>query len=73
VIDAVAHGGMSRRALRSALGSAEKLDVTLQALCDRLVGERAVKASASLMSRFLCRIGLTLKRRSSSANKTVPT
>src|SRR5579871_4225132 len=36
---------------------AEKPDVTLQALCDRLLAERGVKADTSLMSRFLRRIG----------------
>jgi transposase len=116
VIDAVAHGGMSRQGAAERFGvsgsvaikwverfertglrtagkmgghkrlklephrefleacHAEKPDVTLQALCDRLLGERAVKADTSLMSRFLRRIGFTLKkRRSSPANKTVPT
>ena len=53
---------------------AEKPDVTLQALCDRLLGERGVKADTSLMSRFLRRIGLTpKKRRSSPASRTVRT
>jgi transposase len=116
VIDAVAHGGMSRRGAAERFGvsesvaikwverfertglrtagkmgghkrlklephrefletcHAEKPDVTLQVLCDRLLGERAVKADTSLMSRFLRRIGLTLKkRRSSPASKTVRT
>jgi transposase len=50
---------------------AEKPDVTLQALCDRLLAERGVKADTSLMSRFLRRIGLTpKKRRSLPANRT---
>ena len=53
---------------------AEKPDVTLQALCDRLLGERGVKADTSLMSRFLRRIGLTPKKRPSSpASRTVRT
>jgi transposase len=41
----------------------EKPDVTLQALCDRLLAERGVKADTSMMSRFFRRIGLTLKKR----------
>ena len=45
---------------------AEKSDVTLQALCDRLLSERGVKADTSLMSRFLRRLGVTLKKRPSS-------
>ena len=44
----------------------EKPDMTLQALCDRLAGERGVKADTSLMSRFLRRLGVTLKKRRSS-------
>ena len=44
---------------------AEKPDVTLQALCDRLLAERGVKSDTSLMSRFLRRIGLTLKKSAS--------
>jgi transposase len=42
---------------------AEKPDVTLQALCDRLLSERAIKADTSTMSRFFRRIGVTLKKR----------
>jgi len=42
---------------------AAKPDITLQALCDRLQMERGVKADTSLMSRFLRRLGLTLKKR----------
>ena len=34
---------------------AEKSDVTLQALCDRLSAERGVKADTSMMSRFFSR------------------
>ena len=48
---------------------AEKPDVTLQALCDRLLSERSVKADTSLMSRFLRRIGLTPKKRRSFARE----
>ena len=44
---------------------------TLQGLCDRLAGERGVKADTSLMSRFFRRIGVTLKKRPlSPASKT---
>ena len=42
---------------------AEKPDITLQALCDRLLAERGLKSDTSLMSRFMRRIGLTLKKR----------
>ena len=42
---------------------AEKPDVTLQALCDRLSAERGVKADTSMMSRFFRRIGVTAKKR----------
>ena len=42
---------------------AEKPDITLQGLCDRLLSERGFKADTSLMSRFLRRLGLTLKKR----------
>ena len=41
---------------------AEKSDVTLQALCDRLSAERGVKADTSMMSRFFRRIGVTVKK-----------
>ena len=44
---------------------AEKPDITLQALCDRLLAERGVKADTSMMSRFFRRIGVTLKKRRS--------
>ena len=44
----------------------EKPDITLQALCDRLLAERGVKADTSMMSRFFRRIGVTLKKRRSS-------
>jgi len=50
---------------------AEKPDVTLQELCDRLSSEKGVKADTSMMSRFFRRIGVTRKKRCSSrANKT---
>ena len=53
---------------------AEKSDITLQALCDRLLSERGVKAYTSLMSRFLRRLGVTLKKRPSSrASRTAQT
>ena len=42
---------------------AEKSDVTLHALCDRLLAERGVKADTSMMSRFFRRIGVTVKKR----------
>ena len=45
---------------------AEKSDVTLQALCDRLSGERGVKADTSMMSRFFRKISVTFKKRPSS-------
>ena len=40
---------------------AEKSDTTLQALCDRLLAERGVKADTGMMSRFFQRIGVTFK------------
>jgi len=53
---------------------AQKPDITLQALCDRLLAERGVKTDTSMMSRFLRRAQITLKkRRSSRASKIVPT
>ncbi len=53
---------------------AEKSDITLQALCDRLLAERGVAADTSLMSRFFRRLGVTIKkRRSSPASKTART
>ena len=42
---------------------AEKSDITLQALCDRLLTERGVKADTSMMSRFFRRIGVTFKKK----------
>ena len=43
----------------------QKPDVTLQALCDRLLADHGVKADTSMMSRFFRRIGVTLKKRRS--------
>ena len=63
----VGHGGhrasklMSHREFLEA-ARAEKSDVTLQALCDRLSVERGVKADTSMMSRFFRRIGVTVKK-----------
>jgi transposase len=64
----VGHGGhrpsklMPHRAFLEA-ARAEKSDVTLQALCDRLLSERGVKADTSMMSRFFRRIGVTFKKK----------
>jgi hypothetical protein len=53
---------------------AEKSDITLQALCDRLSAERGVKADTSMMSRFFRKIGVTFKKRPSSrANRIART
>ena len=52
---------------------AEKSDVTLQALCDRLSAERGVKADTSMMSRFFRRIGVTKKRPLSHASRIART
>jgi DDE superfamily endonuclease len=41
----------------------EKPDLTLQALCDRLLVERGVNADTSMMGRFFCRLGVTFKRK----------
>ena len=63
----VGHGGhrasklMAHRDFLEA-ARAEKSDVTLQALCDRLSAERGVKADTSMMSRFFRRIGVTVKK-----------
>jgi transposase len=54
-----------RREFLAALRT-EKPDITLQALCDRLLAERGVKADTSMMSRFFRREGVTLKKRRSS-------
>jgi transposase len=52
----------------------ERSDITLKALCDRLLAERGVKADTSMMSRFFRRLGVTLKKRPSSrANGIVRT
>jgi transposase len=52
---------------------AEKSDITLQALCDRLA-KRGVRADTAMMSRFFRRIGVTLKkRRLSRASRIVRT
>ena len=57
----VGHGGhrasklMPHREFLEA-ARAEKSDITLQALCDRLLAERGVKADTSMMSRFFRRI-----------------
>lgn len=52
----------------------EKPDITLQALCDRLLTERGVKTDTSMMSRFFRREGVTLKKRPSSrASRIAPT
>ncbi len=57
----VGHGGHRPSALiahRDFLEAAraEKSDITLQTLCDRLLSERGVKADTSMMSRFFRRI-----------------
>ena len=49
----------------------EKPDITLQALCDRLLAERGVTADTSMMSRFFRRIGVTLKKRRSSRRSRI--
>ena len=67
----VGHGGhrasklMPHREFLEA-ARAEKSDLTLQALCDRLSAERGVKADTSMMSRFFRKIGVTFKKRPSS-------
>ena len=67
----VGHGGHRASKLmphRDFLEAArtEKPDITLQALCNRLLSERNVKADTSMMSRFFRRIGVTVKKRPSS-------
>ena len=47
----------------------EKTDITLQALCDRLLAERGVRADTAMMSCFFCRIGVTLKKRTPIARE----
>jgi transposase len=44
----------------------EKSDITLKALCDRLLAERGVGVDTSMMSRFFRRLGVTHKKRRSS-------
>jgi transposase len=57
-----------------AAARAEKSDITLQALCDRLLAERGVRVDTSMMSRFFRREGVTLKKRPSSrASRTART
>ena len=52
----------------------EKTDITLSALCDRLLCERDVKSDTSMMSRFFRKIGVTFKKRPSSrASRTART
>ena len=75
----VGHGGhrasklMPHREFLEA-ARAEKSDTTLQALCDRLLAERGVKADTGMMSRFFRRIGVTFKKSPSSrANRTAAT
>ena len=41
----------------------EQPDITLAALCDRLMAERSVKADTGMMSRFFKRVGITVKKR----------
>jgi transposase len=75
----VGHGGHRPSALiphRDFLEAAraEKPDITLQGLSDRLLSERGVKADPSMMSRFFRRIGVTFKKRLwSRASRTVRT
>src|SRR6202046_4713925 len=53
---------------------AETSDITLQALCDRLLAERGGRADTAMMSRLFRRIGVTLKkRRLSRASRIVRT
>jgi len=51
---------------------AGKPDITLQALCDRLLSERGVKADASMMSRFFRRLDVTFKKNSRRAGARSP-
>jgi transposase len=44
----------------------EKPDLTLQALCDRLLVERGVNAETSMMGRFFRRLGVTFKRKTAT-------
>lgn len=53
---------------------ADKPDLTLAALCQRLADGVGVKSDTGVMSRFLRREGLSVKKRPSSpANRIVPT
>jgi transposase len=67
----VGHGGhrssklMAHRDFLEAART-EKPDITLQALCQRLLVERGVNAGTSMMSRFFRRVGVTFKKRRSS-------
>ena len=72
----VGHGGHRAAKLkphRDFLEAArtQKPDTTLQALCDRLLAERGVKADASMMSRFFRRIGATFKKRRSRRSSRI--
>jgi transposase len=72
----VGHGGHRASKLMPhreflAAARAEKSDVTLQALCDRLLAERGVKADTSMMSRFFRRIGVTFKKIPSSRKRRI--
>jgi transposase len=63
----VGHGGHRASKLMPHLdflqaAQSEKSDITLQALCDRLLSERGVKADTSMMSRFFRRLGVTFKK-----------
>jgi transposase len=75
----VGHGGHRASKLmphRDFLQAArtEKTDITLSALCDRLLCERGVKSDTSMMSRFFRRLGVTFKkRRLSHASRTART
>jgi transposase len=67
----VGHGGHRASKLRPhrdflEAARTEKPDITLQALCGRLLSERGVKADTSMMSRFFRKIGVTFKKRPSS-------
>jgi transposase len=53
---------------------AQKPDITLEALCRRLLGECSVRADTSMLSRFLRREKITFKkRRWSRANRSART
>ena len=49
-----------------------KSDVTLRALCDRLLCERGVQIDTSMMSRFFRRLGVTFKKRRLSREQGHP-